>query len=466
MEAPHLAPMEAVPPAGLPLGWERSTAPDGRVFFIDHNTQTTHWTPPAAPPAYAPVAGAGAPTEVAPDLASVPGTELLQRKLEEKRASLRAIAAIEGIGPEQLRGLEQEVAELAAKLRAARHPAGVPPQPAPVAPRRPSATHTPGLANFGADRIQRKIDGLRATIELLATTGGGGSTQQLEAELAELQQRHAELTGGAPAEVASGPAVGPEPEPEEELLECPVCMDDKPPREMFDWGCGESHKLCRDPCIMDLVGSALDTGEVPICPLCPDRPPMARNKLRWLVGPQSEQWAAFKQIEMRSFIAAGTGDAGGGAAGGMCLVACPGADCGNFLLNEEPELMREVRCDQDGGCGMSFCSLCREPWHRNGTTCEQARQIRTDWLSWIATGRQEYQRQLGQEAAGINAQAAADAAASLANMRQDEEWKAANCRHCPSCNRIVNHMGGCSAMVCGRNYHGGDVQDVSRPFPS
>lgn len=51
MEAPHPAPMEAVPPAGLPLGWERSTAPDGRMFFIDHNTQTTHWTPPAAPPA-------------------------------------------------------------------------------------------------------------------------------------------------------------------------------------------------------------------------------------------------------------------------------------------------------------------------------------------------------------------------------------------------------------------------------
>lgn len=204
MEAPHPAPMEAVPPAGLPLGWERSTAPDGRVFFIDHNTQTTHWTPPAAPPAYAPQAAAYAPVagvvpaEAPADLASVPDTELLQRKLEEKRANLRAIAAIEGIGPEQLRGLEQEVAELAAKLQAAQHPAGV---PQPVVPQRPSATHTPGLANFGADRIQRKIDGLRATIELLATTGGG-STQELEAELAELQQRHAELTAPAPAPAA------------------------------------------------------------------------------------------------------------------------------------------------------------------------------------------------------------------------------------------------------------------------
>ena len=78
------------------------------------------------------------------------------------------------------------------------------PAPAPASEPAP-APHTPGLEHFGADRIQHKIDGLRATIELLTTTGGG-STQELEAELAELQQRHAELTG-APAEVAPGPAV-------------------------------------------------------------------------------------------------------------------------------------------------------------------------------------------------------------------------------------------------------------------
>ena len=48
----------------LPPGWEAKTALDGRAYYIDHNTQTTHWEPPAPPPAYSaapPAYGAHAP---------------------------------------------------------------------------------------------------------------------------------------------------------------------------------------------------------------------------------------------------------------------------------------------------------------------------------------------------------------------------------------------------------------------
>mmetsp|Transcript_10851 Transcript_10851/g.33474 ORF Transcript_10851/g.33474 Transcript_10851/m.33474 type:complete len:497 (+) Transcript_10851:310-1800(+) len=37
------------PPAAeapLPAGWEKKTAPDGRTYYVDHNTKTTSWTPP------------------------------------------------------------------------------------------------------------------------------------------------------------------------------------------------------------------------------------------------------------------------------------------------------------------------------------------------------------------------------------------------------------------------------------
>ncbi|KAG0300293.1 hypothetical protein BGZ97_003303 [Linnemannia gamsii] len=38
----------------LPPGWEAAVAPDGRTYYIDHNTQTTTWEKPIdAPPAYA-----------------------------------------------------------------------------------------------------------------------------------------------------------------------------------------------------------------------------------------------------------------------------------------------------------------------------------------------------------------------------------------------------------------------------
>jgi hypothetical protein len=40
----------------------------------------------------------------------------------------------------------------------------------------------------------------------------------------------------------------------------------------------------------------------------------------------------------------------------------------------------------------------------------------------------------------------------------DETFKAQNCKLCPHCQRVVQHLGGCASMICGQNYHGGDVQ--------
>ena len=40
------------PPAAaphLPAGWEAKHTPDGKPYYVDHNTGTTHWSPPAAP---------------------------------------------------------------------------------------------------------------------------------------------------------------------------------------------------------------------------------------------------------------------------------------------------------------------------------------------------------------------------------------------------------------------------------
>ena len=39
------------PPATLPPGWAMSRTPDGRVYYIDHNSKTTQWSPPI--PAFA-----------------------------------------------------------------------------------------------------------------------------------------------------------------------------------------------------------------------------------------------------------------------------------------------------------------------------------------------------------------------------------------------------------------------------
>ena len=52
------APVAQAPPpaygaAPLPPGWEEKKTPDGKPYYVDHNTKTTHWErPSAAPPAY------------------------------------------------------------------------------------------------------------------------------------------------------------------------------------------------------------------------------------------------------------------------------------------------------------------------------------------------------------------------------------------------------------------------------
>ena len=43
-------------------------------------------------------------------------------------------------------------------------------------------------------------------------------------------------------------------------------------------------------------------------------------------------------------------------------------------------------------------------------------------------------------------------------LMADENYKAQNCRLCPHCQRVVEHLDGCNSMICGRNYHGGDQQ--------
>jgi hypothetical protein len=49
--SPAAAAAAALLPAGdpdLPFGWERRTAREGRVYYLDHNTQTTQWKHPLA----------------------------------------------------------------------------------------------------------------------------------------------------------------------------------------------------------------------------------------------------------------------------------------------------------------------------------------------------------------------------------------------------------------------------------
>jgi hypothetical protein len=69
------APVSVSVPAQVPAGWEVKSTPDGRAYFIDHNTQTTTWTHPitnVTSPLVAPEPEPVAPVEVVVQTAAEP----------------------------------------------------------------------------------------------------------------------------------------------------------------------------------------------------------------------------------------------------------------------------------------------------------------------------------------------------------------------------------------------------------
>ena len=164
-------------------------------------------------------------------------------------------------------------------------------------------------------------------------------------------------------------------------------------------------------------------------------------------------------------------------AGGENFVACPGANCANAVevavmidpVTGKPIKMRE--CVQCRACSTTFCPKCgASPYHYNAE-CENIGPLRGDYSEWMARGRQAFLRQRAEMDASFQAQLKvyeADKSRVEAEKKQlevvaqqaaaDEAYKAANCKNCPSCGRIVMKMEGCDSMKCGQDYHGGNKQ--------
>ncbi|CAF3042476.1 unnamed protein product [Rotaria sp. Silwood2] len=138
------------------------------------------------------------------------------------------------------------------------------------------------------------------------------------------------------------------------------------------------------------------------------------------------------------------------------------------------DILNEVQCPL---CGYEFCSLCNQQYHFR-TTCQEVPEITQRWFFWCNTERGNYWQARAQQDANFRAQLEDYERQKVVNERRNEElrqryndlladetFKSQNCRICPHCRRVVQHLGGCNSMICGQNYHGGDVQSgCGRPF--
>jgi len=143
------------------------------------------------------------------------------------------------------------------------------------------------------------------------------------------------------------------------------------------------------------------------------------------------------------------------------IIACPTPGCGNWLISHDISKQERCKCE---ACCTVFCSLCRKPYHYH-CGCSEVPKFHERWIEWITGGRDRYHKDKSDAITKIeSARAEIEARNQVLrkkyqDMLADEQFKTENGRYCPNCRRIVIKEGGCDSMVCGRNYHGGNIQD-------
>ena len=142
---------------------------------------------------------------------------------------------------------------------------------------------------------------------------------------------------------------------------------------------------------------------------------------------------------------------------GRVMIKCPGVDCEARYMARTPGEIERVNCTQ---CGTQFCSLCKNDFHFHGTSCKEMRRLREAWSRWLSGGneRTNFYKQLGKDVASANQQSKKEAEKTRAILIEDERYFEKNTKRCPHCKRVVEYLSGCNVMVCGRDYHGGNVQ--------
>jgi len=120
--------------------------------------------------------------------------------------------------------------------------------------------------------------------------------------------------------------------------------------------------------------------------------------------------------------------------------------CGCSVMVDEGATVAQSPCPD---CGKLLCAKCGGQAHRHDICCNAIEAKIACWKDWQDIFRASY----------FLAMPSLAAAQNLLALKQDEEQKAKTCRHCPHCQRLVEHIGGCSSMVCGQDAHGGNIQN-------
>lgn len=225
--------------------------------------------------------------------------------------------------------------------------------------------------------------------------------------------------------------------------ECRICFSDQ---LESGWTCPNEHKFCNH-CMRQHV----DSVAFPRCPYADCDHELEEPDFRALNVPL-QRIEVFQQAKLLVAV-----DTLAGA--GEVLVRCSDGDCPNVVVLMAGAGRQRLECY----CGAPpFCTQCgQSPYHYHAD-CSQVQALREQWLNWNSGGREDYDGKVyvASQSAAQNAanDALKEAVSRHEELEADERWKSRNCRLCPKCSRPINRVEGCPSMVCGRNYHGGELQ--------
>lgn len=233
--------------------------------------------------------------------------------------------------------------------------------------------------------------------------------------------------------------------------ECSICFSEQ---EELGWQCSEGHQYCHQ-CMRHHVNAT-------VRPSCPQAGCCVKLEEADLIALQvsDHRLRAFRDNQLRTAVDS-LGTSSNPSTDKDVVIRCSQGECSNAVVVN----MCAPRCSFACPCGaLAVCTRCRQaPYHFHGE-CSQVQGLRQSWLEWVSGGREEYFQcplddYVGHlEACKDRIKALEEGLQRHREVLRDEEWKANNCRLCPGCRRPIEKMDGCNAMVCGQNYHGGNMQ--------
>lgn len=231
-------------------------------------------------------------------------------------------------------------------------------------------------------------------------------------------------------------------------FDCCICMDTYKVTEMYTIGCPGSHRLCFD-CFGETIKHAVSQGDVVRCPYQGCGYVLSQQEIEGFgeneggyISPEVVE--RYRKQNLNRALKSISG-----------AIGCPTPGCGNYVILSKEDLARKTRCDCEG-CKRSFCSHCRKTYHYH-CKCDEVLMYTERWIEWCSQKREKYTTD---KAKALEMKARnEELARNYENLKLDEEYKEKHGRVCPNCGRIIIKVDGCDLMVCGRNYHGGDVQD-------